>query len=706
MRGYPLSLILLLFVPAGCAPVEAEYLPPYLVDPDPREATRAWYEGDRDRALAILESLLDREDSTDTDAGFSLLVLLREAGEMQRAVQIAAELQEELPAELVMTRLLAGNSVPPDSGEGAEARELFWRAADAYLQGSAPRADRLLERVLAKEQHFPYAHLFRGLIARDRGDWDGAVEHLTRTLRQDSNITLAFRPLAEARYARGETREAWDLIVRATLALPWDEDVRTLRTAWEETQPDLVAARAAEVERRRIIAEPPVVAVTPREREAIPRVRVGLAEELSSVYLKAGGPFWIVTVPDDLTYRTAADRLETLREILEKDPIARGERGMVLSVHFDRDSGEVRVEHDSTILARADQPLRLVYEEPSDTTIVFDLAFGHGQFSAGREDRSYRGDMEFLPGPVAETMNGFTLVNEVNVEEYLYSVVPSEMPASWPEAALEAQAVAARSYTLHRRTRFHARGFDLQSSVASAYYRGVTGEHPRTTRAVENTRGLVLADGRGTLDAVYSANSAGYTEASESVWGFATSLVGVADPHLPELEEKRSPAEVYRWILDRPESYSGHPDFASAAAYRWSLLVAREDIERRLASAGSPVGTVLRVLPGRRGATGRVESVRILGTEGEARVNRDAIRSRLGGLRSNLFVVAPRLAPEESDTGTGAERVPEYFYFEGAGWGHGVGMCQTGAAGMAAAGRAAGEILAHYYPRNEQVLWY
>ncbi|TVR69186.1 MAG: SpoIID/LytB domain-containing protein [Spirochaetaceae bacterium] len=739
MRGNPIILALIAIVLTGCSPAGAQdipvdrteaELPPYLADPTPGEAARAWYEGDPGKAAAIYGALLESgdvgeesgEESGETpgedDLRLSLLLLLREAGEVDRAAEVAAELRDHMPAEFVMTRLLAGKAVPPEDEGDAGTRELFWRGAAEMLHGSTRRADRMLREVVGRENHFPYAHLFRGLLARDRGDWDGAIDHLTRTLRQDSNITLAFLPLAEAKFARGEAREAWDLISRAALALPWDEDVRSLRAAWEADRPDLVAARAAEVARRRVVAEPPVVAVTPRDREAIPRVRVGLAENLSSVYLKTGGPFRIVTVPDDLAYYNAEDRLGILRDALEQEPLVRGERGTVLHVQFDRQSGELVMRDatatsdapvqaeaapDGAVLVRHDRPLRLVYDDPSDTTIVFDLAYGQGQFSAGREDRSYRGDMEFVAGLAPGPVERFTLVNDVNVEEYLYSVVPSEMPASWPEAALEAQAVAARSYTLHRRTRFHARGFDLQSSVVSAYYRGVTGEHPRTTRAVEATRGRVLSEGRGTLDAVYSANAAGYTEASESVWGFATSLVSVSDPQLPPLGEGRSPAEVYRWILDRPDSFSGHPDFASASAYRWSLLVAREDIERRLASAGTAVGDVVRIVPGPRGITGRVESVRVIGTEGETVVNRDAIRSRLGGLRSNLFVLAPRYAQED---GAPPARLPLHFYFEGAGWGHGVGMCQTGAAGMAAEGHSSAEILAHYYPRNEQVDWY
>ncbi len=748
IRSRSTSLVLTLLLLGACLPANTRTggddparpeIPPGATE---ETAIDAWYDGDSRLAVRIYEHLLER-DPENSDLRHSLVILLREKGDLERALAVAATLEDDFSHDRLMTRVLAGVPLTADRAErdrfrdDEDPRVLFWLAVDEMLNGTARGAEALFAEVIDLQGHAPHAHLFRGLIARNRRDWTATIEHLTRALRQDGNLTPALQPLAEARYSRGETQQAWDLIARAAIAMPWNEEVRDLHRRWEAERPDLVAARQAAAERRRVVAEPPVVAVAPVEREAIPRVRVGLAEGLTSIYLKTGGPFRVVTVPDDLAYYGSDDRLEILQEVLSSAPVARGERGMVLKVETGTggdlviravDESDTGDSSTGSVLARGTGPFRLVYENPRDTSIVFDLAYGHGQFSAGREDRSYRGDMEFVLGLAPGPVDRFTLINDVNVEEYLYSVVPSEMPASWPDTALQAQAVAARSYTLHRRTRFHPRGFDLLGSVTSAYYSGVTGEHSRTTRAVDATRGLVLRDGRGTLDAVYSANNAGYTESSESVWGFATSLVAVADPHLPPLDGYRSPAEVYRWILDRPESYSWNRDYASAGAYRWSLIVAREDIERRLAAAGLSVGSVRRVVPGARGITGRVETVRVEGTDGEAVVNRDAIRSRLGGLRSNLFVVSPRYAADgdhpsadsaylsaggdadgdvdAADTSNPTKRLPAHFYFEGAGWGHGVGMCQTGAAGMAAEGFSVEEILAHYYPRNEQVLWY
>jgi SpoIID/LytB domain protein len=129
----------------------------------------------------------------------------------------------------------------------------------------------------------------------------------------------------------------------------------------------------------------------------------------------------------------------------------------------------------------------------------------------------------------------------------------------------------------------------------------------------------------------------------------------------------------------------------SPAAYRWEKWVSAADIRRRAEGDGN-VGEVLQVISRGRGISGRIHEVEIIGTEGSLRVAGDRIRSRLGGLRSNLFTIRSKM---------GKNGKPEYFIFRGAGWGHGVGLDQSAAAGMAQAGYTAEDILRHYYPKAE-----
>jgi SpoIID/LytB domain protein len=168
-----------------------------------------------------------------------------------------------------------------------------------------------------------------------------------------------------------------------------------------------------------------------------------------------------------------------------------------------------------------------------------------------------------------------------------------------------------------------------------------------------------------------------------------TPIIGVTDPQLSFDTNPPSPDELARWILSEPESYSSNPLYYYKSSYRWRLIVPRQEIEARI---GRDIGEILSITTRGRGMSGRVEEVLVKGTKGFETIKGDPIRSRLGGLRSNLFIIMPKFGKDE---------YPETFIFAGAGWGHGVGMCQTGAAGMAHEGFKAEEILKHYYPLGE-----
>lgn len=632
-------------------------------------------------------------DARSTDGLLSRLILLRERGAFDEALEVAAALPDAYAAERIKTAVLAG--VPEAAFGGAiprypgteRARALLWRGIAAWEMGHPAQAVTLLTRAIAAAPagHLPQAHLLIGSIVLASGDAARARERIETALRQEPNLTGAQITLARAEWALGEYAAAWERLHRARISRPWDDSIPAQLRLWAEEQPHLAADRSAEAAARRAASRPPRVASDARARDGVPTVRVALAEHLSSVFLKPGAGASL--------RRGERAAAADLVPIPGDDAVL--EVAIVGGVIVVRDA-------DGQVLLDSAAPVSVVYRDPGSTTTIFNLTFGSGQFRSGREDRSYRGSIELRPTAGADgRVAAFTVINELSVEEYLYSVVPAEIPAWWPDESLAAQAIAARSYTLHPRGRFADRGFDLQSSVASAYYPGVSGEDPRTTRAVDATRGLVLVAGRRPLDAVYSANSAGYTESGESVWGWATDLVSVSDPLLPGLESARSPAELYRWLIDRPDSYSARAPFSFASAYRWTIAVPREEIEARLIGAGIDIGSLIWIEPLTRGITGRVEAVRLHGTLGTGEVRRDAIRSRLGGLRSNLFVVSPYYR----DRGVSNAR-PDYFVFHGAGWGHGVGMDQTAAAAMAADGWSAEEILGHFYPHNPIRAWY
>jgi SpoIID/LytB domain protein len=662
--------LLLLFSVPGFAGPAAE-IPP---EPDPplfTELVEQYYAGEFEAAVAGFQTRVEHERSDELSRR-QLIRLYRESGNFTAARKQLLLLQEvdgtdgNGRPELLELNLLAGVSPGADTADAAETPEaLFWHALAAYRGGDRKVAEKLLVKALELELYNPPALYLLGLIALETGRDEAAEEYLSSSLKQEPNLTMALLPLAGARLKLGKIASAYTLLLRARAALPSNSRVAHELTALETEHPELTEKRESEAAGRREAAVPPIMKRFPADSEAVPRLRIGLAEELEYIHLKTGGEYTL----------SAGGKLLT-----------EGRRGEILTLRGGTSGIDV-LESDRVVAEDITGTLSLRYGCPGCTSALFDMEYGSGYYFAGFEDRYYRGELQ-----VTGREAGLTVVNVISLEEYLYSVVPSEIPAYWPEASLEAQAVAARSYTLANMGRFEGRGFDLFASVRSASYRGAGNEAERTSDAVDATRGRVLYQQEKPLNAVYSANSGGYTEDSLSVWGFESILKAVADPKMPARTDPLPPDELTRWIQSRPESYSSMEGYHSRAAYRWRLWVPAEEIASRLDSRGEDVGTILSITSRGRGISGRVEKVRITGSEGEATVAGDAIRFILGGLRSNLFFSEPML---------GDNGLPLYFLFYGAGWGHGVGMDQSGAAGMAADGWTAEEILRHYYPEAE-----
>lgn len=266
--------------------------------------------------------------------------------------------------------------------------------------------------------------------------------------------------------------------------------------------------------------------------------------------------------------------------------------------------------------------------------------------------RRYRGTLA-LQAVQGELM----LLNIVGLEGYLKGVLPAEMPADWPLEALKAQAVAARSFALVQAAKAKPH-WDLDDSTASQVYRGLDAERPGPSRAVDETRGVVLSHLGKVAEAFFHSNSGGHTADVSEVWGGQLAyLRGVLDTHSEDQKH-----------------------------YAWTAVIPLEQAEQALAKAGLWQG-VLDDLVGRDlSESGRWLNVELLGAAGERkRVKATELRRVLGAdrLRSTRFRVRRR----------GADLV-----FDGLGWGHGVGLSQEGAKVQAEQGWDHRRILRHYYP--------
>ncbi len=284
----------------------------------------------------------------------------------------------------------------------------------------------------------------------------------------------------------------------------------------------------------------------------------------------------------------------------------------------------------------------------------------------------------------ASRPEGLTLVNNVDLEGYLRSVLPNEIgtPPESEFEAVKAQAVAARSYTLAYLGRRDELGFDLYASVEDQVYAGKTLENSQSDRALDATRGEVLLSGDQPIRALYSSACGGRTANVEDVWpwGWTPYLRSVRDAAEPDSRPYCSLSSSFRW---REEW--------QAAAF---LAMLRQYAPPGDATASALQGDILDIRVERRSRCGRIQDLAVSTTAGDLILHGDRVRWALRRpgtaaiLRSSFFKIGVL-----RDAGGRAARV----IASGAGNGHGIGLCQWGAMGMARAGSGYRDILSHYY---------
>ena len=273
-------------------------------------------------------------------------------------------------------------------------------------------------------------------------------------------------------------------------------------------------------------------------------------------------------------------------------------------------------------------------------------------------NRWYEGTVELRPDE-----GGLTAINHILLENYIASVVGAEMGDRFSLEALKAQAVAARTYAVFHRNRRLDRIFDLGDSTTWQVYKGVESATPLSQQAAELTRGQIVVHNSRPINAVFHSSSGGHTENSEDVWSEVRPyLRGVNDSHV-------SPAMPWqeRLSLDRLEQVFG--DVGNVL-----------DLE------------MLEVTP-----NGRAGQLRLRGTQTSRELSASDFRKRLD-LPSTLFeidAIGPTVAA--STPASGAALPPSVFVLTGQGFGHGIGMSQWGAHGLASDGWNYRQILDYYY---------
>ncbi|MBI5562865.1 MAG: SpoIID/LytB domain-containing protein [Deltaproteobacteria bacterium] len=273
--------------------------------------------------------------------------------------------------------------------------------------------------------------------------------------------------------------------------------------------------------------------------------------------------------------------------------------------------------------------------------------------------KPYRGTLT-----VGQGRDGIMVVNELEVEAYVAGIINNEISSRWPKDAIRAQAVVARTYAVYQKKKRGAEPYHVEATTMGQVYNGAGAEDAPAVSAVRDTAGEMLFYGDEPALTVYHSNAGGMTEDAVEVWGSG----------YPYLRPVKSPYDE------------------AAPKYAWEFKVSPESLRASLRAAGyNRLAEPTEVAVSGVTASGRVKAVAIKDANGNAAVmSGEELRRALGygNIKSAIFK---------------AGRDGGAFVFNGRGSGHGVGLSQWGAKGMAGDGYSYKEILNHYYPGTELV---
>jgi SpoIID/LytB domain protein len=360
------------------------------------------------------------------------------------------------------------------------------------------------------------------------------------------------------------------------------------------------------------------------------------------------------------------------------------------------------------------------------TFTVFNVQIGIDFHWQRSQEQSFRGNLLLS----ANSTSLFDLINEIPLEDYIESVISSEMSALAPLEFLKAQAIVARSWLvamLERKQKhcsnsnFEKAGnseiiswhdisdhqhFDVCADDHCQRYQGITKiTSENIAKAIQATRGLFLVYTDEICDARYHKACGGQTEIFSTAWEdkslpYLQSTADHDNTHAPIKSEK----DAENWLRNKPPAYCNTvdkkilsqilPSFDQETLdfYRWEIIYKRQDLEKIIwKKSGIDIGKLQNIIPIERGPSGRIWKLKIEGSKRNIVVGKELeIRRWLSEshLLSSAFVVSTELENNGKVS---------CFILSGGGWGHGVGLCQIGAAVMASKGFKAPDILAHYF---------
>ncbi|NQT28326.1 MAG: SpoIID/LytB domain-containing protein, partial [Candidatus Omnitrophica bacterium] len=396
-----------------------------------------------------------------------------------------------------------------------------------------------------------------------------------------------------------------------------------------------------------------------QEEEDIPVVRVGLAMGAEKFSFFCSGNFLISNGKD--FYSALANKFYTL--VLKDEKI-------VLKDYQDKE------EYESF-----SGPLNITSLESKNEKppfYVLSLSSGKGEFWNKERDRAYRGDLEVFIDDEA-----LTLVNILSVEEYLYGVLSAEMSSKANIQALRAQAAAARTFVFKNLRRHEKGGFNFCSLVHCQAYQGISAETPSTIAAVRDTRGEVIVYEDRPIEVLFHAHCGGCL--ASDVFGESNYLEEKTDSL--DLDIPSSAYAEENWFSDLPLVFCRED---KGSKLRWQRVYDREDFS---IAFGKRLEDLKDIVLKVKGDCFHYKEIEVITATGSENLKGDlTIRNYFDHLRSSAFKIEKKISIQGQ---------PSMLFFWGAGFGHGAGMCQDGAVGMAEDGYSWHQIINHYFPNTK-----
>ena len=320
------------------------------------------------------------------------------------------------------------------------------------------------------------------------------------------------------------------------------------------------------------------------------------------------------------------------------------------------------------------------FEQREHTFVLKNVRIGIGFHWDRHEDQEFAGTLEIRHNPDGTQ----TAINTIDLEDYLCSVISSEMNANSPMELLKAHAIISRSWAIRAMENPNHEGFHVCADDHCQRYEGLRRMNERAVEAVRATAGQVLTYDGKVCDCRYHKCCGGKTE----IWSTCWEDIDV--PYIRSVEcPYCNPAYIRKSLVNGTSvlrTSLNDYDQETTDFHDWQVTYTAEELGDIIRSkSGIDFGSILDIIPLKRGASGRIYQLKIVGTKHTEIIGKE-LKIRLWLSRSCLY-----------SSWFDVEKGPSYFVLRGHGWGHGAGLCQIGAAVMAAKGKTYEEILVYYY---------